>query len=159
MTVKHIICLLEFCLKNTYFEPIDGAAMGSPIGPIIANLYIDAFEKQAINTATHPPSVWKRFVDDTFMVIKKAQKDSFIEDIKSIDEKIQFTMEDCRHDGSMPFLNTLVTPRSVGSLSTTLYKKPHHTDLYLQWNNHHILAAKYSVINTLHHRATAVCSN
>ena len=45
MTVKHIICLLEFCLKNTYFifqgrlyEEVEGTAMGSPIRPIIANL-------------------------------------------------------------------------------------------------------------------------
>ena len=37
MTVKNIICLLEFCLKSTYFtflnqyyEQVEGAAMGSP---------------------------------------------------------------------------------------------------------------------------------
>ena len=34
-----------------------------------------------------------------------------------------------------------------------------HTDLYLQWDSHHSIAAKYSVINTLHHRAKAVSSN
>ena len=40
MTVEHISCLLEFCLRNTYFtfqgrlyEQIEGAAMGSPISP------------------------------------------------------------------------------------------------------------------------------
>ena len=34
-----------------------------------------------------------------------------------------------------------------------------HTDLYLQWDSHYSFAAKYSVINTLHHRAKAVSSN
>ena len=166
MTVKHIICLLEFCLKNTYFifqgrfyEQIEGAAMGSPISPIIANLYVEAFETQAISTAPHLPSMWRRFVDDTFVVIQKTQKDCFIENINSIDDKIQFTMEDCRSDGSMPFLDTQVTPRSDGSLNTTVYRKPTHIDLYLQWDSHHTIAAKYSVVNTLHHRARAVCSN
>ena len=65
----------------------------------------------------------------------------------------------CRSDKSMPFLDTLVTPRSDGSFSTTVYRKPTQTDLYLQWDSHHSIAAKYSVVNTLHHRARAVCSN
>ena len=165
MSVQHITMLLEFCLRNTHFvfqgrfyEQTEGAAMGSPLSPIIANLYMEAFEEKAINTSPSPPSLWRRFVDDTFVIIKKTQKESFIKQINSIDEKIQFTMEDSREDGSMPFLDTLVTPGPDGSLSTRVYRKPTHTDLYLQWDSHHTIAAKYSVVSTLHHRAKAVCS-
>ena len=57
------------------------------------------------------------------------------------------------------FLDTLVTPQLDGSFCNTVYRKPTHTDLYLQWDNHHTIAAKYNVVNTLHHRARAVCSN
>ena len=32
-------------------------------------------------------------------------------------------------------------------------------DQYLQWDSHHNVACKYSVINTLVHRAEAVCSS
>ena len=39
-----------------------------------------------------------------------------------------------------------------------VYRKPTHTDLYLQWDSHHTIAAKYSVVSTLCHRAKAVCS-
>ena len=165
MSIQYIIMLLEFCLKNTHFvfqgmfyEQTEGAAMGSPLSPIIANLYMEAFEKKAINTSPTPPSLWRRFVDDSFVIIKKIQKESFISHINSIDEKIQFTMEDSREDGSMPFLDTLVTPCSDGSLSTKVYRKPTHTDLYLQGGSHHTIAAKYSVVSTSHHRAKAVCS-
>ena len=66
-------------------------------------------------------------------------------------------MEDSKEEGSMLFLDTLVTPCSDGSLSTKVYRKPTHTDLYLQWDSHHTIAAKYSVLSTLHHRAKAVC--
>ena len=59
----------------------------------------------------------------------------------------------------MPFLDTLVTPQDDGPLTTGVYRKPTHTDLYLQWDSHHNLACKYSVINTLTPRAKAVCSN
>ena len=70
-----------------------------------------------------------------------------------------FTSEESHSDGSMPFQDTLITPRSDDSLSTTVYRKPTHTDLHLQWDSHHAIALKYSVVNTLHHRAIAVCSN
>ena len=61
MTVNHITCLLEFCLKSTYFtfqgrfyEQMEGIAMGSPISPIAANLNTEDFEVTAINTSPHP---------------------------------------------------------------------------------------------------------
>ena len=39
-----------------------------------------------------------------------------------------------------------------------MYRKPTHTDQYLQWDSHHHLSAKFSVIHTLSHRAKTVCS-
>ena len=105
------------------------------------------------------PSLWKRFVDDTFAVIKLTHKDEFLQHINSIDKGIEFTAENTKADGSMPFLDTLVIPQPDGSLMTTVFRKPTHTDQYLQWDSHHAISAKYSVISTLYHRAKAVCSN
>ena len=125
MTVNHIICLLEFCLRNTYFlfqgryyDQTEGAAMGSPISPLVANLFMEEIEVQAINTSTTPPTLWKRFVDDTFTIIKK-KGDSFLQHLNSIHPKIKFTCEEVREDGSMPFLDILVTPEEDGSLKTS----------------------------------------
>ena len=39
-----------------------------------------------------------------------------------------------------------------------MYHKPTHTDQYLQWDSHHSLSAKYSVIGTPTHRAQTVCT-
>ena len=58
-----------------------------------------------------------------------------------------------------PFLDTVVKPEADGSLSISVYRKPTHTDQYLQWNSHHHLSAKFSVIQTLSHRASTMCSN
>ena len=123
--------------------------MGSPISPIVANLYMEDFETKAISSAAYPPSTWKRFVDDTFVVIESSRKEEFLDHINNLDPNIQFTTEDAKADGSLPFLDTLIHKMPDNSLITSVYRKPTHTDLYLQWNSHYHLSAKYSVINTL----------
>ena len=52
LPMEDITLLLEFCLKNTYFsfqgqfyEQVAGVAMGSPVSPIVANLYKKYFEQ------------------------------------------------------------------------------------------------------------------
>ena len=166
MNTRHIIRLLEFCLRSTYFvfqgqyyEQTEGAAMGSPLSLIIANIYMEHFETRALETAPHPPTLWKRFVDDTFVILETTYKDEFFQHIYGIEKKIQFTAENTRADGSLPFLDTLVTVQEDGSLSTSIYRKPTHTNQYLQWESHHSIANKYSVINSLLHRATNICSS
>ena len=62
LSVKNITRLLEYCLTSTYFifqgrffEQQEGAAMGFPLSPIVANLYMEKYENQAINTTPQPP--------------------------------------------------------------------------------------------------------
>ena len=61
LSVKDIILLLEFCLRNTYFsfqeqfyEQVEGVAMGSPVSSIVANLYMKYFEQNALSIAPTP---------------------------------------------------------------------------------------------------------
>ena len=163
MSTKHIMDLLEFCLRNTYFtyrgkyyKQVEGAAMGSPTSPIVANLYMESFELRALNTSPNPPLMWKRFVDDTFIIMKKAHKEEFLTLLNSVDSNIQFTTEEPRPDGSLPFLDILITPDKDGRLDTTVYRKPTHTNQYLHWDSHYTISSKYSVVGTLHHRAKTI---
>ena len=59
----------------------------------------------------------------------------------------------------MPFLDILITPREDGTLKTTVYRKPTHTDQYLKWDSNHIITSKYGVVGTLHHMAKTICSS
>ena len=99
-----------------------------------------------------PPRFWGRYVDDTFVIHKEANKQGFLQHINSVDPAIRFTVEDNKEDGFIPFLDTIVKPEAHGSRSITVYRKPTHKDQYLQWDSHHHLSAKFSVIQTLSHR-------
>ena len=102
--------------------------------------------------------MWLRYMDDTFVIQKEDHKQNFLEHINSVDPAIKFTVEDIKEDGAIPFLDTIVKPEADGRLSITSYRKPTHTDQYLQWDTHHYLSAKYSVINTFTQRAKIVCN-
>ena len=59
--------LLAICLKSTYFQynqtiysQTEGAAMGSPVSPIVANLFMEWFEVQAIDKFQYEITIWKR---------------------------------------------------------------------------------------------------
>ena len=74
--VGDIVLLWEFCLKNTsfsfqgqFYEQVEGVAMGSPVSPIVANLYMDQFKQKALSTAP-TPRLWHWYVDDTFVIQK-----------------------------------------------------------------------------------------
>ena len=166
MSNQHIMDLLGLCLWGTYFtfngkfyEQVEGAAMGSPISPVVANLYMEDFEARAIQSSPNPPLLWRRFVDDTFVVMKKCHREEFLQHLNSVDNNIQFTSEEPGPEGVLPFLDILIKPDQEGRLNTTVYRKPTHTDQYLHWDSLHPISSKYSVVGTLQHRAKTICSN
>jgi hypothetical protein len=164
MSPQQVTRLLGLCLNCTYFvlegnfyQQIHGAAMGSPVSPIVCNLYMEHFEEQALRTAPHPPGWWFRYVDDTHTKQKVEHVEEFTEHINSIDPDIKFTMEK-EENGSLAFLDINTIRKPDGSLKITIYRKPTHTDQYLDFNSHHPNEHKLSVVRTLFGRAKSIIS-
>jgi hypothetical protein len=70
LQVEAILELLEVCLKTIYFQvndkffqQKDGMAMGSSLSPIVSNIFMEHFEKLALDSAQYRPSLWLRYVD------------------------------------------------------------------------------------------------
>ena len=98
------------------------------------------------------------FVDDSLVIQKAKHNQQLLHHINSQDPNIQFTVEEPGTDGSIPFLDTKVTPEPNNTILTTVYRKPTHTDQYLHWESNHFITAKNSVYNTLAHGAKLVSS-
>ena len=153
LDIEDIISLLNFRLSNNFFvyndtiyKQIHGCAMGSPVSPVVANLCMEEIEKTAINATSVSPKFWKRYVDDSLCIIKRDAVASFHDSLNSIDQHISFTIE---HES---FLDTLIL-RDNGKLLVDIYRKPTHTDRYLDFHSHHDRKHKSSTAETLLHRA------
>ena len=157
-----IMELLTFCVTTTafqlgedYYQQTEGMAMGSPLSPVIANIYMEHFEDMALEMAPLKPSVWLRYVDDTF-VLWEHQEDvaAFLEHINSLRPSIQFTMEREKNN-KLPFLDVEVE-RASGRFTTSVYRKPTTTGRYLNFQSHHPDNVKKSIVRCLQHRANTI---
>ncbi|XP_054861960.1 uncharacterized protein LOC129347772 [Amphiprion ocellaris] len=165
LSPEQVCDLLNLCLSTTYFQYNNGfyrqkhgCAMGSPVSPIVANLYMEEMEIVALRTFSgHSPRHWFRYVDDTWVTIRKGEVEPFTEHLNSVDKNIKFTREDVQ-DNCLAFLDCVVRIETNGELNIEVYRKPTHTDQYLLFDSHHPLEHKLGVIRTLKHRAQNIPS-
>ena len=119
---------------------------------------MEHFESIALSTAPHPPGWWYRYVDDTHTKQKVAHVQEFTEHLNKLDPDIKFTMEK-EENGRLAFLDTNTVRSTDGTIRTTVYRKPTHTDQYLDFESCHPEEHKMSVIRSLHQRAEAITSD
>ena len=127
--------------------------MGSPVSAVIANLYIESFEEQAITTSSYKPTICgKRYVDDTFTILDRGNVDDFLQHRNNQQPSIRFTME-TENNNKLAFLDTAVSREPDGRLTTSVYRKPTHTDQYLAYDSHHPQSVKRGIVKCLYERA------
>ncbi|PNF15534.1 hypothetical protein B7P43_G16534 [Cryptotermes secundus] len=155
---RHVLTTSYFTFNGQFYEQTDGVAMGSPLSPVISNLYMEDFEERALDLAPHKPRCWFRYVDDTFVIWSHGpdKLQDFLNHINSINQCIQFTME-TETEGHLPFLDIDIYRRPDGSLGHRVYRKSTHTNLYLNAASHHHPSNKQAALSTLVHRARALC--
>jgi len=167
LEIDDIMELLEFVVTPTYFtfrgviyQQRFGTAMGSPLSPIIANLFMEWLEQRTLATApvNCRPRLWKRFVDDTLEVIKRGSVTQLTEHLNSVDStgSIRFTHEEEAERHSV--LDTLLIRKEDGNIKLLVYRKKTHTDQYLNFMSHHPSHQKLGVIRTLLNRCENVAT-
>jgi hypothetical protein len=160
--------LLEMATKETHFLFNDkiycqrnGIAMGSPLGPLFADLYVNYLENKFMKRInTNGVVYYKRFVDDTFTLVhKNTDKNKILEILNSYDNEIQFTCEE-EKKRKLSFLDVKIrrTKTALIPFATSIHRKPTFTGLLLKWSSYVPKTYKISAISSMIYRAIKICS-
>jgi hypothetical protein len=151
-----------FVFNGKLYKQIDGMAMGSPLGPIFANIFLTHFENTFMKNAPVQPLFYKRYVDDTFWLLPvNSDVDSLLTYLNSCHPNMKFTYEtECNN--ALHFIGLTVS-HDVSAcnfgFSTTVYRKPTSTSLYMNFNSFTPLQYRLSVFKCLVFRALKLCSS
>ncbi|XP_039302124.1 uncharacterized protein LOC113005247 [Solenopsis invicta] len=85
----------DILFQGEFFEQTSGAAMGSLVSPIFANIFMEHLEDKILKNAPLKPSTWFRYVDDTFVIWSHGKKTlpPFLVFLNAQHPNIKFTME------------------------------------------------------------------
>ena len=147
---------VQFSFNGIMYEQIDGVAMGSPLGPVLANIFV-GIQEENLFSMTSKPLLYYRYVDDTFALFdSKADADNFLLALNALHPALQFTHEE-ELDKKLPFLDVLLE-RWDNSFVTSVYRKPTFTGEYVPWGSFCPVRRKVNLIACLTNRAIRICS-
>jgi hypothetical protein len=169
LSLNEIMSLVKECTANPWFEcefgvyiQTVGAPMGGPMSCILADLFMEDYEEQIkFQMGSREIDIdWLRYRDDTWFMWQYSLDElhNFLNYLNSLDNHIQWTFE-IEKERSISFLDVWVTRNLDGSFTTSVYRKPTHSDRYLHFSSDHPLQQKLSAIHTLKLRANTYCSN
>lgn len=120
-----------FSFNNQMYKQVDGVAMGSPLGPTLAKIFMGYLESRI--PADQMP-FYKRYVDDTSTLVEsEAEANKFRETLNNMHPIIRFTMEG-EEDSMLAFLDCKLR-RAQGSIRRSVYCKKTFTGVYTQFDS------------------------
>ena len=157
--------LRTICTKNVHFSfnndisiNIDGVAMGSPLGPVMANIFMVELKSVLVPKLNdHVKNYWIRFVDDTFVYVKRGLIEYALSVLNLFHDNIKFTYEQ-ENNNRLPFLDVLFI-RDDEKINTTVFRKDTYNDLYLYWDSFSPISWKRGTLKLLISRTYMICSN
>ena len=153
----------HFHFNGKIYQQHNGVSMGSPLGPLLADIFLLHLEEHLMDELHANGLVYyKRYVDDIFAIIKEGTNiNRLMEILNSFHKSIQFTYE-LENNGSLPFLDISVQrlPQHERSwFSTSVYRKPTFTGLLLNWKSFVPHEYKKRTIASMVYRAIRISSD
>ena len=149
-----------FSFNDENYIQVDGVAMGSPLGPTLANIFMCHFEQEFLEAYEGPPPLlYRRYVDDILLAFEnEAQVTPFWEYLNQCHRNIKFTVEREENRG-INFLDISVkrVPETNEILTQTFRKKT-YTGLLMKHNSFTHSKYKTGLIQCLLFRALKICS-
>ena len=123
-----------FLFNDVFYIQKDGVAMGSPLGPTMANVFLSFYEVKWLEQCPNEfkPVFYTRYVDDIFDLFKFTEHLSKFRDyFNTCHQNMSFSFEQ-EKDGKLSFLDVEVSPQE-GHFVTTVYRKPTFPGVYMHF--------------------------
>ena len=146
-----------FIFGNTLYEQKFGLAMGSPLSPLLAEVFMKHLEHNYIKNSplfTSHIFTWHRFVDDVFVIFRGSteQADLYLQHLKSIRINLKFSTE-VENEYSLPFLDLKIIRNNVDNkLRFEIFRKPTATYHLIPYDSSHPTQHKIAAFYNLFHR-------
>ena len=141
--------------SEEYFQH-SGLAMGSPLSPVAACLYMECLEKDHYQGIMGRDVLWARYVDDVLVVVPRNMNlDEKLDQLNSVDSKIQFTLEK-ENRGTIASLDTEIVRGD--QVRFKVYRKPTNKECYVHYYSGHSDRVKRGVVIGFFLRAYRICS-
>ena len=145
--------------QEKVYRQVDGVAMGSPLAPTLANLFM-AHHEQTWTQSQHAPLTYFRYVDDIFCIfegsVENEQHSKFLEHLNSRHENLTFTID--VEPSTLPFLDVCVESHD-GTLNLSVFRKPTYTGLLLNFRATCPMQWKRGLIACFVSRAFRICNS
>ncbi|BHF85905.1 hypothetical protein SprV_1002908000 [Sparganum proliferum] len=161
-TLKELLlrCTLnvQFLFDNQLYRQVDGVAMGSPLGPLLADVFMGKLERFQLSEQIDKLKHYGRYVHDIF-AIATAETDvaTLLDAANQAHPSIKFTLE-METAGSLPFLDVLLSRRPDGSVRRSVYRKKTWSGQYTNFASFVPLQQKRNLVRCLAQRARRICS-
>ena len=129
--IKKVTTGVEFSFDDIMYRQTDGVTMGSPLGPVLANIFV-GFQEQRLNISDRSDVLmYHRYVDDTFALDIEQNDTDFLGELNNLHPALQFTQEE-ESENKLPFLDVQVHKKPSAdnttiSFETSVYRKPTFT--------------------------------
>ena len=115
------------------YQQVDVVAMGSPLGPALANIFVGFYESKLFEKISRP-LYYCRYVDGTLAIFENASECSlFLTELNSLHPSLSFTCER-EHDNQLSFLDILIEKKR-NKFVTSVYRKPTFTGQCTRWES------------------------
>ena len=149
----------HFLFDGSYYDQIDGVAMGSPLGPVLANLFMGYYESKWLSEFKEAKVIlYRGYVDDIFCLFySEADADSFFEFLNKQHKNIKFTFEK-ENKSKLAFLDALIINNN-DKFSTSVFRKDSNIGLFTNFCSFTPMTYKKGLIKTLLSRAFKLSSS